>query len=241
MRTNSFIDWRFLRRHFLISFVGVLIFAIIFYSVRYFISWNHQGFLEVAVPGFLFCICAWRSSQSINILQVFVATAGVIWGTVLSLSVANFIEDADHVPGWLPTMIHGSLIMPVVATVTVLPFWYFGRRLPDWNIRGASYCLKIALITPLVLIGVYTVTFACYWFLSPSQVTAWQGKRLREVSFKTSIPEYWRPAFWSVECIFKYENYQSAGGVYYDILVFRKFLDSPNQSRGRVKTPAQGE
>jgi hypothetical protein len=185
--------------------------------------------LQVIAVGLLWGICAWRSLQFVHVLHVFAATTGLTWGIVISLSVANFIENSDEVSGWLPTMIHGALVMPVITTVTVLPFWYFRKRRDDWSAKHMGHCLKIAIITPLVLIGVYTATFSCYWFLSPSDVTVWQGRKAREVSFRTSIPVYWRPAFWFVERACRYENYQFAGGIYYNIYVFTKFLDSPNK------------
>jgi hypothetical protein len=90
--------------------------------------------------------------------------------------------------------------------------------------------LKIAISTPLILIGIYVGTFSCYWFLSPSKVTMWQGRTVREVSFQTRFDSTWRPAFWFVEHVGGYFNYQYAGGIESDIYIFTKFLDTPNNS-----------
>lgn len=231
MSTNSSNASQFLLKHFLISLFAGLIFFVTAFCFTYFISWfpprSGPGGAIIGIA--LFCICAWRSGKSVHILHVFVATAGVIWGGVFSASVASFLHN-DEEFGWLPMMIHASLVMPVVTAVMTLPFWYFGKRRHDWNIRGANYCLKIALITPLVLVAAYTVTFSCYWLLSPSRVTMFQGKKVREVSFKTTLPDCWNPGFWFVERVCKYQETGIADGRYYVGYGFMKILDSPNLS-----------
>jgi hypothetical protein len=89
--------------------------------------------------------------------------------------------------------------------------------------------LKIAIGTPLALIGIYIGTFSCCWFLSPSQVTLWQGRKVHEVSFRAIDDRIWKPAFWFVEHVCGYENYQYAAGMENgDIYVFTRFLDAPD-------------
>jgi len=98
--------------------------------------------------------------------------------------------------------------------------------------------LKIAIGTPLVLIGIYFGTFSCCWFLSPSQVILRQDRKVREVSFRTIDDRIWRPAFWFVEHFCGYANYQYAAGMENgDIYVFTKFLDAPNELRPNATAP----
>jgi hypothetical protein len=97
--------------------------------------------------------------------------------------------------------------------------------------------LKIAIGTPFVLIGIYIGTFSCCWFLSPSQVILRQDRKVREVSFRTIDDGIWRPAFWFVEHVSGYENYQYAAGMENgDIYVFTKFLDEPNEQEPKATT-----
>jgi hypothetical protein len=90
--------------------------------------------------------------------------------------------------------------------------------------------LKIAISTLLILIGIYIGTFSCCWFFSPSKMTVWQGRKVREVSFQTSFDRTWRPAFWFVKHVGGYFNYQYAAGSDYDVYIFTKFLDTPKNS-----------
>ena len=231
---KSTIDWRVLRKHFLASFVGAAALSILCWAFWFVVessrgrisalAFKYDYILNTIAVGLWWCICAWMSLRSSHILHAFGVVTGLTWGTVFLVTVVNFIQGGDEVSEWLPIMIHGALVVPVVTMVSVLPFWYFGKRRNDWTARRTKYRLKIALITPFVLIGVYCATFSCYWFLSPSKVTMWQGKMMREVSFRTSIHRYWRPALWFVERVCKYENYEQGGDDY----IFRKFLDSPN-------------
>jgi hypothetical protein len=231
---KSVVDWRIIRKHFLISFVGAMLFAILFCCFWFvigssggriaIIAFKYDHLLNAVAVGLLWCVCAGMSLRSTHILHVFAVASGLTWGTVFALTADDFIQNRDEVSFWLPALIHGSLVIPVIATVTVLPFWYFGRRRHNWNVRRTNYCLKIALITPLLLIGVYSATFSCYWILSQSKVTASQGRKMRKVSFQTSIHDYWRPAFWFVERVCRYEDYEKGGDDY----IFRKFLDTAN-------------
>jgi hypothetical protein len=130
MSTRSSVDWRFLRKHFLISFVGAVLFAVVIYFCCDFVSESHQGVLLIAGAVLLWCVCAWRSLRCVHILHIFGVAAGLTWGFLFSMSAAISIQNG-HVSVWWPTMIPGLLLIPVVATVTVLPFWYFGRRRHD--------------------------------------------------------------------------------------------------------------
>jgi hypothetical protein len=130
MNTANPVDWRFMRKHFLVSFVGALLFAIVIYFGCDFVSESHQGILLIIAAGLLWCVCAWSSSRLSRISYVVAVAAGLTWGFLFSLSAAISIQNG-HVSVWWPTMIPGLLLTPVVATVTVLPFWYFGRRRHD--------------------------------------------------------------------------------------------------------------
>ena len=127
MSIQSTIDWRLLRKHFLISFGGALLFAIIIYFGCDFINERHQGILLIAAAVLLWCVCAWKSLRSGHILYVPAVAAGLTWGFLIALTAAISIQNG-RVSVWWPTMIPGLLLIPPVATITVLPFWFFSRR-----------------------------------------------------------------------------------------------------------------
>jgi hypothetical protein len=128
MSIQSPIDWRRLRKHFLISFGGALLFAIAIYFSCDFFSESHQGVLLLVAAGLLWCVCAWRSLCSSRILYILTVAAGLTWGFLFALTTAISIQNG-RVSVWWPTMIPGLLLIPLAATITVLPFWFFrGRR-----------------------------------------------------------------------------------------------------------------
>jgi hypothetical protein len=127
MSTKSQIDWLSLRTHFVISFASSLLFAVVIYFGCNFVNDSHQGILLAAAAGLLWCICAWRSLHSTHILHIFTVAAGLTWGFLLSMSAAISIQNHRDSINW-PTMIPGLLLIPVFATITVLPFWYLGKK-----------------------------------------------------------------------------------------------------------------
>jgi len=219
MTTNTSIDWRLLRRQFLTAFAGAVLFDIVFLLVSYRVSSN---ILVITAAFLLFCIFAWRSSQSSHLMCVCMTTTGLSWGIMVAESVFLAIEDGAEAQYWVPTMIQGALVIPIITTAAVLPFWYFGRRRCDWHVKPMTYCFKSAMVTPVVLIGIYILTFSCYWFLSPSELVVSHERKLRQVEFQTIMSKYWCPGFWFVTHFCGYENSTEAGGWCYEIYVFIK-------------------
>jgi hypothetical protein len=129
MITKS-IDWLSLRKHFLISFVGAVLFAVIIFFGGDSLSDSHQGVLLLAAAGFLWCVCAWRSVRSAHIFYVLAVATDLTWGFLSAFSLAVSIENHRDLVYWR-TMIPGLLLIPVVATVTVAPLLYFRRRRHD--------------------------------------------------------------------------------------------------------------
>lgn len=127
MSTGSSVDWRSMRKHFLISFFGALLFAVVIYFGGDFVAESRQVILLIIAAGLLWCVCAWSSSRLSHILYVVAVAAGLTWGFLFSMSAAISIQNG-RVSVWWPAMIPGLLLIPVAATVTVLPFWYFGKR-----------------------------------------------------------------------------------------------------------------
>jgi hypothetical protein len=230
---KSSVGWLILAKRFPVSFFAGVLFAILFWTFWFVvdscggriavIAYKYDDILTDIAFVAMWCGCAWMSLKSTHVLHVFAVPIGLTWGTVFSMAVDNFNHNRDEMSDWLPIMVHGALVIPVVTSLTVLPFWYFGKRRHDWDVRRMNYCLKIALVTPLFLIGVYSATFSCYWFLSRSEVRVWQGTTTREVHFRTRIYGFWRPAFNVVERVWKYENYETGC----DDHVFSKSLDKP--------------
>ncbi|GEM_PF-3379763 len=170
--------------------------------------------------------------------------------TVVGLDVALFVLDG---------LTYGSLSVQLAWWIINFPgFPLFNLLLPRmagwssvlivgggllsafiWSILAGCFfrrehALKIAISAPVVLISFYIGTFSCCWFLSPSSVGSWQGRKVHSVAFQTGIDrKIWDPAFWFVEHVCGYENYESAGGIESSIFVFTKFLDLPKSEAVR--------
>ena len=131
MSIGSSVNWRFMRKYSLISFIGGSLLAIAIYFSCNFVSESHEKIYQnvslLISAGFLWCICLWRSLRSAYILEILAVAAGFTWGFLFSLTGAISIQNG-RVSVWWPTMIPGLLLIPLIATVTVLPFWYYGKK-----------------------------------------------------------------------------------------------------------------
>ena len=127
MSNTSPKDWRAIWKRFGISFAAALLFAILLFLGSDFVPEDWQGVLLIGAAVVLWCGCAWAAFQAVPILDLLVVAIGLTWGFLFSLSAAMSIMNHRDSVNWL-TMIPGLLLIPVIATVTVLPFRYFSRR-----------------------------------------------------------------------------------------------------------------
>ena len=120
-------DWRMVGKRFGFSFAGALLFAVLVFFSSSFVPEDWHGVLLIGAAVVLWCGCAWVASRVVPILDLLVVAVGLTWGFLFSMSAAISIMNHRDSVNW-PTMIPGLLLIPVIATVTVLPFRYFGRR-----------------------------------------------------------------------------------------------------------------
>jgi len=126
MNNTSPKDWHALGKRFVIFFMVAMLFAVFMFFSSAFVPENRQGILFIGAAVVLWCSCAWIAFRVAPIIYLLVVAIGLTWGFLFSMSMAISIMNHRISVNW-PTMIPGLLLIPVVATITVLPFRYFGR------------------------------------------------------------------------------------------------------------------
>jgi hypothetical protein len=224
MSKQNSINWRLLQKECVALFFGAILFTAAFVAIIGYIDSRYYDILLLIFAFFGWSVCAWKSFHAIHVLHVLAAAASLTWG----ITFWSLIKDGgDNVFLPFPYIVRNILVIPVITTITVLPFWFFGKRRYDWKTGRTELSLKMAIITLLTLIVVYILTFSSCWFFSHKETSEWRGKKVRDVLFETSIGEFWEPAFWFVEHFSKYQRYSFGDEPGYQTLVFRKVIDAP--------------
>jgi hypothetical protein len=120
-------DLRVLGKRFGCSFIGAMLFAVLVFFGCGLVPEHLQGVLLIGATVVLWCECAWVGFRALSILDLLVVAIGLTWGFLFSMSVAISIQNHRDSINW-HTMLPGLVFIPVIATVTILPFWYLGRR-----------------------------------------------------------------------------------------------------------------
>ena len=103
--------------------------------------------------------------RHVPLLDVVAVSVGLTWGFLFSLSAAvNIHNGRDSV--YRPTMIPVLLLIPLAATISVLPFWFFAKR------RNSKRVQDVAMTAP-----------NCHWprftlrtlFVVVTMLACWMG------------------------------------------------------------------
>jgi len=120
-------NWRPICKRFTEAFLVACFFGVLVFFATGFFREERHGIVLLSGAGFLWCVYAGFALRRAALLDIFAVGAGFAWGFLTYLSAAISIQNRRVSINW-PNMIPGLLIIPFAVAITVLPFWFLGRR-----------------------------------------------------------------------------------------------------------------
>jgi hypothetical protein len=105
---------------------GIIYEIAVFYSSGL-IPEEHNTKWLVGAGATLWVACAWIGWRRAPFAELVAAVVGLVWGLMITFPVLVGTEDTKLVINW-PKLMVGFLVVPLLVLITVLPFWFMGKK-----------------------------------------------------------------------------------------------------------------